>query len=434
MHQPAAEGDAVCLVVEFFRIDLGEGLQLRFLQNLRVEAGNAVDGEAVVNVHVGHVYQAVLIQDCHLGVGILLLHPLVQLLDDGYQLRHSLLQIVQRPLLQGLRQNGVVGVGAGLGHGLDGVVQADAPLGEQADQLWDYHGGMGVVNLDDGVLVQVLQGTALVLQVLQNQLGRGADHKILLVHPQQPSRPVAVVGIEEQGQVMKNVRLVKVNALTYQGFVHGFQVEETKLVHAAFIAGNVQVIEHGLSLSLGEGYGKGHSRGLQPAFWREPGVWPFLLLVVLEELMEQAKVVQQPHAVPRQAQGGGGVQIAGGQAAQAPIAQGRLGFHLFHSGEVLAGFGQGLLHLVVDSQVNQVVGKQLSHQKLRGDVIELFLPGNLFGGGKLFLNKLQQGQVNLLVVRCQQALGKPQAHLLFQFITHPHGGYLLLHAPGRKWW
>ena len=61
VQQPPAEGDAVCLVVELLRVQLGKGLQLGLLQNLRVQAGHAVDREAVVDVQVGHVHQVVFI-------------------------------------------------------------------------------------------------------------------------------------------------------------------------------------------------------------------------------------------------------------------------------------------------------------------------------------------------------------------------------------
>ena len=116
--------------------------------------------------------------------------------------------------------------------------------------------------------------------------------------PAAAGRPVAVVGVEEQRQVVEDVRLVKVDALPHQGFVHTLQIEQVQLVHAAFVAGDVQVVQHGGGLPLGEGHGKAHTGGVQPALGGEPGVRPLLLLVLLEHLAEQAKVVQQAHAVP----------------------------------------------------------------------------------------------------------------------------------------
>ena len=233
---------------------------------------------------------------------------------------------------------------------------------------------------------------------------------------------------------MEDIGLVKVDALFHQGFVHGFQIKQVQLVDTIFIPGNIQVVQHRGGLSLGEGHRKAHVRLLQPALGRKPGIGAFLLLVVLEILLEQAEMIAKPHAVPRQAQSGGGVQIAGSQAAQTAVAQGGLIFLFFHLGQVFTSLGQGLFHLVVDPQIDQVVGQQFAHQEFRGDVVQLFLPLDLLGRCQLFLDKFQQGQVDLLVVRCHQAFGKTQAHLLFQFITHPHGCFLLTPGRGRKWW
>ena len=52
VQEPAAEGDAVCLVVEFLRIDLIEVVQLIVFQDLRMEAGYAVDAEAVMDITI----------------------------------------------------------------------------------------------------------------------------------------------------------------------------------------------------------------------------------------------------------------------------------------------------------------------------------------------------------------------------------------------
>ena len=63
MHQPSAEGDAVGFVVELFRIDVMEHLQLRGFQNLRMQRRHAVDRKAIVYIHVGHMHQVAVIDD-----------------------------------------------------------------------------------------------------------------------------------------------------------------------------------------------------------------------------------------------------------------------------------------------------------------------------------------------------------------------------------
>ena len=49
-HKPSSEGDTVGLVVELLGIDLVEVVELAVLEDIRVNSGNAVDGEAVVDI------------------------------------------------------------------------------------------------------------------------------------------------------------------------------------------------------------------------------------------------------------------------------------------------------------------------------------------------------------------------------------------------
>ena len=79
---PAAEGDAVGLVGELLGIDLVERVKLGILQDLGVQRGDAVDGEAKVDVHVGHVDGVVLVDDGNAGIVVLGLGDLVELDDD----------------------------------------------------------------------------------------------------------------------------------------------------------------------------------------------------------------------------------------------------------------------------------------------------------------------------------------------------------------
>ena len=149
-----------------------------------MEGRHAVDGEAPVDVHMGHVDQAVLIND---PGGLLLGVPgpngLIQPADDGDQLGHGLLQIAEGPLLQSLRQNRVVGVGADPGDDGAGLLKADSPQAQQADQLRNHHAGVGVVDLDHRVVRQVVEIAAPGRRLVQNILGGAADHEVLLIDP-----------------------------------------------------------------------------------------------------------------------------------------------------------------------------------------------------------------------------------------------------------
>ena len=156
MEEPAAEGDAVGLVVELLGVEIVEVLELGGFQNFGVERRHAVDAEAIVDVDVRHVHKAVVVQDVDPRIVELLLDPLVQRLDDGHDARRHSLEKGLGPLLQRFCQDGVVGVGAGLADLVDGVVQGKPPRREQADELRDNHGGVGVVDLHHGVLVELM--------------------------------------------------------------------------------------------------------------------------------------------------------------------------------------------------------------------------------------------------------------------------------------
>ena len=126
---PAAEGDAVGLVGELLGVDLVERMKLGVLQDLGVECGDAVDGEAKVNVHVGHVDGIVLVDDGDARVVVLGLGGLVELDDDVGDGGRDLLQAGERPLLERLGKDRVVGVGDHGAHDGDCLVKLDVVLG-----------------------------------------------------------------------------------------------------------------------------------------------------------------------------------------------------------------------------------------------------------------------------------------------------------------
>ena len=134
-----------------------------------MEGGHAVHRVAEVDVQVGHVdnlFALLPLEYGHLGVGMGGAGPRVQLPDDGHQLGGNLLNEGEGPLLQRLGQDGVVGVGAGLGHLLHRRVHGQAPAHQQAHQLGDDHGGVGVVDLDGHVVGERLGAAAPLIQLL----------------------------------------------------------------------------------------------------------------------------------------------------------------------------------------------------------------------------------------------------------------------------
>ena len=102
-----------------------------------------------------------------------------------------------------------------------------------------------------------------------------------------------------------------------------------------------------------------------------PVVGQLHLLAVHDLLPEQAQLVADGVAAGGDLQGGQAVQVAGGQAAQAAVAQPRVGLHVENVGglepQVLQGFPHGLEH----PQVVGVLHQAPAHQELQGHIVDL---------------------------------------------------------------
>ena len=156
---PAPGGDAVGHVVEFFRLQLVEIAQHGLLEELRVQRGHAVDGMAADagQMRHAHILLAALVDERQPRQTLVVpgkAHPhLVQkapvdLVDDLQVPRQHVSEERQRPFFQGLRQQGVVGVGEGAPCDLPGLLPVHEMLvHQQPHQFRHGDGGVGVVEL-----------------------------------------------------------------------------------------------------------------------------------------------------------------------------------------------------------------------------------------------------------------------------------------------
>ena len=104
---------------------------------------------------------------------------------------------------------------------------------------------MGVVDLDGGVVGQVMVVAAAGGAFGQDELGTGTDHQVLLVNAQAAAGLVAVIGVQEQRQVLVDVGLVKLDAVMDNRLIDGVQVEQVQGVGAALVAGDGQLVQAG---------------------------------------------------------------------------------------------------------------------------------------------------------------------------------------------
>ena len=398
---PAAEGDAVGLIGELLGVDLVERMKLGILQDLGVECGDAVDGEAKVDVHVGHVDGVVFVDDGDARVVVLGLGNLVELDDDVGDGGRDPLQAGERPLLEGLGKNRVVGVGDHGAHNGNGLVKLDVVLGgEQANELGDDHGGVRVVNLDHGVVGQIVQVAAALDGLVDQELGGVAHHEVFLVDAKQAALLVGIVGVEEQGEVLGDLGLVEVDgAAGDQTVVDARQVEQAQAVLGGLaVTGHVDVDELGGNGKVAELNSVGAVVINQDVLLVEPLVGDGFLLIIDKALAEQAVMVVEAHAVAGKAQRCDGIQEARGQTAQAAVTERRLDLELLDLVEVVAGGDELVLNLVIDAEVDHIVDEQLADQKLGRDVVELFLAIVERASCRALLHELDQQLINMAVI------------------------------------
>ena len=132
VEEETSLSNTVGLIVELLGHHLIEILQLLLLQDLRVKLCHAVYRKAAHDGHISHAHLSV-VDDGHtvhlarvIGVSLLYLgHEaavdfLHDLIDSGKQTGEQL----DGPFLQGLSHNGVVGVSAGSGGDIPGLIPA----------------------------------------------------------------------------------------------------------------------------------------------------------------------------------------------------------------------------------------------------------------------------------------------------------------------
>ena len=142
--QPAAGCHAIGLVLEALGKCVVPVLEAVVLQNLRVDLRDAVDVAAHINGQICHMRGVVTDDE---QIRMLTFQLGINALDDLHNFGHHGAQQIQRPLLQRLAHNGVVGIGEGfLGDG-ERVIEVHALCHQQPDQLGDGHGRMGIIEL-----------------------------------------------------------------------------------------------------------------------------------------------------------------------------------------------------------------------------------------------------------------------------------------------
>ena len=214
-HHPASRRHAIGLVLEFLGPQLVEIAQHVGLQQLRVQRRHAIDGMAAHagQVRHAHIALAALVDQRHARQALLIAQEAdahgveearIDLVDDLQVSRQHAAEQVQRPALQRLGQQRVVGVGEGARGDRPGLVPGHHVLiDQQAHQLRDRDRRMRVVELDGELLVEVLHRQVLRAQDAEHVLQRTGDEEVLLLQPQLLALQLVVVRIQHLAEVLR---------------------------------------------------------------------------------------------------------------------------------------------------------------------------------------------------------------------------------------
>ncbi len=468
VQQETSLGNTVGLVVELLGEHLVEVLQLAVLEDLGVQARNAVDGITGHDCHIGHAdhtviddaHAADLVVDIDTGVVISLvdlgLKAAVDLLDNAVNTGKELGEEVDGPFLECFRHDGVVGVGCALGGHFPRLVPGQFVLvHEQTHQFRNSQGRMRVVHLEDDLLVELFDIVMGLQILLDHGLQGSRDEEVLLFETEFLTLIILIIGIEDIADGPCQVFLLDglliialIKGIQLEG-LNGLRVPDTKSIDKAVaVADNGKVIGNSLDCAVAFLFVHGPAQLLvviglditaemdflgvlgSAQFERiavlKPVVRHFLLVAVLDLLLEHAVVITDAAAVSRIIEGGQGIKEACCETAQTAVAQSRIGLLVLDGVQAKAELFEGLFNGTICHQVDRVVTKCTSHKEFHGQIdkfLGILVVKGLLGAHPAVDDLVLEGQCGGL------------EHLLFRCFLHGaavHCTYIVLYASLKK--
>ena len=216
---------------------------------------------------------------------------------------------------------------------------------------------MRIVDLYDRVIRQVIESAAFCHTFIQNKPCTVADHKILLINPQQASILITVVRIQKQSQIPGDVLLIKFNPLLHNTLIYSLYIKEMQLICDIVVSRNFDIIHSGIQGHSPKADRIGHIRFSQPTLLLNPWIRGLFLQFLLKLLFKQAEMIIQANSVPVQPQCSDRVQKTGRQPSKPPISQGWLRLDFFDLTDVSAVSRENIPDLIVDTQIDHIVGE-----------------------------------------------------------------------------
>eukprot|EP00047_Mylnosiga_fluctuans_P003292 m.228426 g.228426 ORF g.228426 m.228426 type:complete len:867 (+) comp11740_c0_seq1:45-2645(+) len=415
LQQPAARRDAVGLILELLGPQLEEVLERGVLKNLGVQAGDAVDGVAADDREVRHVdgLLAVLVDQRHAVAALdvaredrddVVKMAAIDLVDDHQVARQHALQQRHRPALEGLGQDGVVGVREGLAADVPGLGPRQAlQVDQDAHELRNGQRGVRVVELDRALARELLEGGALVLAVrgasaevlvaADDVLQRRRHEEVLLLEAQLLALEDVVVGVEYTRDVLSQIAVD--DGLDVVAVVEVRQIEairrtgrpQTHGVDGVIaVAGDGGVVRQGqhdlragpLKLAAGEPLDVAvevdrqdvlRARDLPGIAVLEPVVGGLLLVTIADALLEDTILVADAVPVRGQRQRGHRVEEARSKATKTAVAEAGIDLNLLELLHLQAHLVESLGAQTTDAQVDHGIGERAAHVELQREVV-----------------------------------------------------------------
>ncbi len=413
--------DAVGDVGELLREDLGEVVQGVVAQQPRVELGDAVDGTAADRGEVCHPEPALglLLDQRHPGdAGLVPGEALadavekasVDLVDDLEVAWQQSAERLHRPGLEGLREEGVTGVGEAAPRDLPGRLPAEpVDVDQQPHQLGDRDDRVGVVELDGHLVGQCRPVTVAQAEAAQDVVQRAGDEEVLLLETQLAAGGGRVVGVEDLGDGLR-VDLVGDRALKVAD-LEQLEVElaggpcppqPEEVDRGGAPTGNQGVVWLAEDPLLGlpadreptAGFGRvdraAAEADLDHVVWLgklprvavvQPRVGALDLATIAEALAEDPVLVADTIAHRGDVEGRHRVQVARGQAAETAVAQAGLRVELEQLVEGNGGRLESPPRQLQGARDQQVLRQLTAREVLGGEVVDELRVGLELGLG-----------------------------------------------------
>ena len=217
VKQETSLGDTVCLIVEFLRHHFIEISQRLILQNLCVQSCNAVYRIACSDCKMCHLHLTIP-DNCHLSdflevSRIFCLNikneTTVDFFDDLVNTRKQFGEQVDRPFLQSLCHNSMVGISTCFCGNCPCIVPAKTFLiHKDTHQFGNSHGRMGIVHLEGNLLMKLSDIVMCLLIFLNSSLQACGNKEVLLFQTKLFTGSLVVIRIKYVYDILCQVLLL----------------------------------------------------------------------------------------------------------------------------------------------------------------------------------------------------------------------------------